>query len=97
MQFASDASERYLKHKETCTNHFKQLQDLPTFDDRIDFLQFNSQYLEEIVIYYDLESMLDPIEGGKMSCNVCLGVCKCVNDQCKKSYTVNKQLHAPNI
>ena len=61
MQFASDASERYLKHKETCTNHFKQLQDLPTFDDRIDFLQFNSQYLEEIVIYYDLESLLVPI------------------------------------
>ena len=61
MQFSSNTSEKYLNHKEFSTIHFNQFQDLPTADDRIEFSQFNSQYLEEIVIYYDLESLLVPI------------------------------------
>ena len=96
MQFSSDTSEKYLKHKELCTNHFNQIQDMPASEDRIEFSQFNSQYLEEIVIFYDLESMLIPIEGEKMQCNECLGICKCY-DETKKSFTVKKQDHSPNV
>ena len=77
MQFNSDTSEKYIRHKEFCTNHFNQQQDMPRSEDRIEFSQFNSQYLEEIVIFYDLESMLITAEGEKMQCNQCLGICKC--------------------
>ena len=33
MQFSSGTSEKYLYHKEFCTSHFKQFQDLPTSND----------------------------------------------------------------
>ena len=96
MQFHSDTSEKYLRHKEFCTNHFNQLQDMPQVEDRIEFSQFSSQYLEEIVIFYDLESMLISAEIEKTHCNNCLGICKCY-DETKKSFTVKKQNHHPNV
>ena len=96
MQFSSDTSEKYLNHKEFCTNYFNQIQDMPTSEDRIEFSQFNSQYLEGIVIFHDLESMLVPVKGEKMFCNECLGICKCY-DESKKSFSVTKQLHSPNV
>ena len=97
MQFSSDSSEKYLNHKEYCTNHFNQFQQLPTSEDRIEFKNWNAQYLEEICIFYDLESMLTPTEGEKMHCNECLGICKCITDGTKKSFTVTKQNHNPNV
>ena len=97
MQFDSDTSKKYLNHKDFCTNHFNQMQDMPTSSDRIVFKQHNAQYLEEIVIFYDLESFLSPADGEKMRCNVCLGICKCDYDETKKSYTITKQNHYPNV
>ena len=91
-------------HSQPCCNSqgyhscswYLWFQDMPTSEDKIEFSQFNSQYLEEIVISYDLESMLVPVKGEKMFCNECLGICKCY-DESKKSFSVTKQLHSPNV
>ena len=57
MTFTSVKSEKFLKHKQFCTNVLNQYQDLPEKNYKLKFDEsdFNKQYLNEYMIFYDFE------------------------------------------
>ena len=56
MKFTSSTSEKFIKHKKFCTNVRSQRQDLPEKDYKLKFdkSDYDKQYLNEYVIFYDL-------------------------------------------
>ena len=94
MTFTSAKSEKFLHHKKFCTNVWNQYQDLPEkkYKLKFDESDFDKQYLNEYIIFFDFECILRSTKPN-MSCEKCRSVCKCVEDQ--KRFTEIDQSHVP--
>ena len=59
-QFTSYDSEKFQKHKKFCTNVRAQFQDMPEKNYKLQFDEFDydKQYLNEYMIFYDFECIL---------------------------------------
>ena len=90
--FSSCESEKFLKHKKFCTNVRAQFQQMPEKNYKLQFAEsdFDKQYLNEYLIFYDFECVLRDIDN---SCEKCLTVCKCIED--RKSFSEIQQSHVP--
>ena len=94
MTFTSDKSEKFLKHKKFCTNVHNQHQDLPEKNYKLKFDEsdFDKQYLNEYVIFYDFECILRNTQPN-VTCGKCRSVCKCAEEQ--RRFTEIHQSHVP--
>ena len=90
--FTSCESEKFLKHKKFCTNVKSQFQDMPEKNYKLKFDEsdFDKQYLNEYIIFYDFECLLKDTDN---TCEKCLTICKCIED--RKSFSEIKQMHVP--
>ena len=92
MKFSNAKSEKFLKHKKFCTNVHNQEQDLPEknyklkFDDK----DFDKQYLNEYMIFFDFECVLRNTKPN-VSCEKCRS--KCAEEQ--KRFSEIHQSHIP--
>ena len=69
--------------------------DMPDENYKLKFKDFDKQYLNELVIFYDLECILRNTEKNA-NCTKCLSICKCIEDDCRV-FTEIKQTHVPVI
>lgn len=90
--FTSSESEKFLKHKKFCTNVRSQFQEMPEKNYKLKFDEsdFNKQYLNEYVIFYDFECLLKDTDN---TCEKCLTICKCIEE--RKSFSEIQQNHVP--
>ena len=93
-EFTSSESVKFKKHKKFCTNVRGQIQNMPDKDFQLKFNQsdFDKQYLNEYVIFYDFECILRDAEKNN-TCSKCLSVCKC--SEMRNSFTELQQNHVP--
>ena len=93
-EFTSSESVKFKKHKKFCTNVRGQIQNMPDKDFQLKFDQsdFDKQYLNEYIIFYDFECILRDAEKNN-TCNKCLSVCKC--PEMMTSFTELQQNHVP--
>ena len=93
-EFTSSESVKFKKHKKFCTNVRGQIQNMPDKDFQLKFDQsdFDKQYLNEYVIFYDFECILRDAEKNN-TCSKCLSVCKC--SEMRNSFTELQQNHVP--
>ena len=94
-EFTSSESEKFKKHKKFCTNVRGQIQNMPdkNFKLKFDESDFDKQYLNEYVIFYDFECILRDAEKNN-TCGKRLSVCKCPETN---SFTKLQQDHVPMI
>lgn len=92
--FTSCESEKFLKHKKFCTNVRAQFQQMPEQNYKLQFDEsdFDKQYLNEYLIFYDFECVLRNTQENK-TCEKCLTVCKCSED--RKSFSEIHESHVP--
>ena len=93
-KFTSYESEKFQKHKKFCTNVRAQFQDMPTRNYKLKFNKddYDKQYMNEFVIFYDFECILRNTEKIN-TCEKCLSICKCPEET--KSFTELQQNHVP--
>ena len=93
-EFTSSKSEKFQKHKKFCTNVRAQFQKMPSKDYKLKFNEddYDKQYLNEYLIFYDFECILRNAEKNN-TCEKCLSVCKCPEET--KSFSELQQNHVP--
>ena len=64
---------------------------MPDANEKLEFRDYDKQYKNEIVIFYDLECILK-----NSQCSKCISICKCIEDDTNK-FTETKQIHVPCI
>ena len=96
MKFTSSTSEKFIKHKKFCTNVRSQRQDLPDkgYKLKFDKSDYDKQYLNEYVIFYDLECILKNTEKND-KCAKCRSICKCPEE--RRRYAEIHQSHVPTM